>query len=140
MPERRSTVTTEAVAAANPANVVSGAAKANAIGLLLAAAGMALQIAGGSTLYPSLAGPIVLLVVALIVLLKPGRWTPFLALLVPLVLGVGAIGAALMTGTFIDQLTDTARMGVLLGSLMHVAGLALAVVAGFRMAMDSRRA
>lgn len=133
-------MTTEAVVVGNRTNDISRAAKANAFGLVLAAAGMALQIAGGSTLYPSLAGPIVLLVAALIVVAKPGRWMPYLALLVPLVLGVGAIGAALMTGGFIEQLTDTARIGVLLGSFMHAAGLAIAVAAGVRMVDEGERA
>ena len=133
-------MTTPVRGAVDPGQQVSSAAKASAIGLVLAAAGMALQIAGGSTLYPSVAGPVVLLVVAFIVMIKPGRWTPYLALLVPLVLAVGAIVAALMSGTFIAQLTDTARIGVLVGSLMHVAGLAIAIGAGVRMVIAKRQA
>jgi hypothetical protein len=118
------------------------AAKLSASGLLLTAAGMLLQIVAGSTLYPSLAGPIVLLAAAALVAFKPSRWTPFVGLLVPLVLGIGAIVAAVISGAFIGQLTDTGNAGVLLGSLTHVVGLVAAVVGGAGMVMGrtSRRA
>jgi hypothetical protein len=76
------------------------------IGLVLTAAGMLLQIAAGSHLYPTFAGPIVLVAAAVIVAFVPGRWTPYVALLVPLVLGLGAIIAAVMSGEFIEQLRD----------------------------------
>jgi hypothetical protein len=55
------------------------------------------------------------------------------ALLVPLVLGLGAIIAAVMSGEFIVQLTDITRLGILLGSLMHVIGLIAAVAGGVGM-------
>ena len=101
----------------------------NVAGLVVAAAGMLLQIAAGSELYPSLTGPIVLIVTALIVAVGPWRWTPYLGLLVPLVLGIGAIVAAAMTGEFIAQLTDLGNAPIVVGSLVHVIGL-IAAVAG----------
>jgi hypothetical protein len=91
---------------------------------------MVLQIAAGSTLYPSLAGPTVLLGSAVIVLFGPGRWTPYIGLLAPLVLGVGAAIAALMTGDFVDQLTNVSLAGVFIGSLLHVIGLVAAIAGG----------
>ena len=106
---------------------LSGAATLSVTGLVLTAAGMLLQIAAGSELYPTLAGPIILLAAAVIVAVVRRRWTPYVGLLVPLVLGVGAIVAALMTGEFVAQLTDVGNPGVLLGSLMHVVGLVAAV-------------
>ena len=112
-----------------------GAAKLSVIGLVLTAAGMLLQIAAGSQLYPSFAGPIVLLVTAVIVAFWPTRWMAYVALLVPLVLGLGAIVAAVMTGAFIEQLTDTGNAGILLGSLMHVVGLIAAVAGGVGMVL-----
>ncbi len=112
---------------------LSNAAKLNAIGLVLTAAGTLVQITAGSTLYPSLMGPIVLLAAAAFVAFGPGRWTPYVGLFVPLVLGVGAIVAAVMTGGFINQLTDVGRPGILIGSLMHVIGLVAAVVGGVGM-------
>jgi len=112
-----------------------GAAKLSVVGLILMAAGMLLQIAAGSELYPSFAGPIVLLLTAIIVAFWRARWMAYVALLVSLVLGLGAIIAAVMTGAFFEQLTDTDNVGILLGSLMHVIGLIAAVVGGVGMVM-----
>jgi hypothetical protein len=117
-------------------NTVRGlpnAARLNATGLILTSAGMALQIAAGSKLYPSLAGPIVLLGAAAFVVFGPYRWAPYVGLLVPLVLGVGAIIAAAMTGEFTNQLADFGRAGIVAGSLMHVIGLLAAVAGGIGM-------
>jgi hypothetical protein len=121
------------VLAISPVSRLSRAAKLNATGLVLTAAGMLLQIAAGSTLYPSVAGPIVLLATAAIVAFGPGRWTRWVGLVVPLVLGVGATIAAVMTGEFINQLTDIGQVGILVGSLMHVIGLIGAVAGGVGM-------
>jgi hypothetical protein len=108
----------------------------NVIGLVLTAAGMLLQIAAGSELYPSLTGPIVLVVAAAFVAVGPGRWTPFVAVIVPLVLGLGAIVAAVMTGEFIHQLANVANPAIVLGSVMHVIGLAAAVSGGVGMLLS----
>jgi hypothetical protein len=112
---------------------LSNATKLNIAGLVLTAAGMLLQIAAGSELYPSFAGPIVLLVTAVIVAFWSSRWTPYVALLIPLVLGLGAIIAAVISGEFIEQLTDVGKAGIFLGSLMHVIGLIAAVAGGIGM-------
>jgi hypothetical protein len=113
--------------------LLSNSARLNVIGLVLTAAGMLLQIAAGSTLYPSFAGPAVLLATAAVVALLGGRWTTYLALLVPLVLGLGAVIAALISGAFIRQLTGFNEPGLVLGSVMHVIGLAAAVTGGVGM-------
>jgi hypothetical protein len=95
---------------------------------------MLLQIAAGSDLYPTFAGPIVLLATAVIVAFWSGRrWTAYVAVLVPLVLGLGAIIAAVMSGEFFEQLTDVHQAGIFLGSLMHVVGLIAAVAGGVGM-------
>jgi hypothetical protein len=117
---------------------LSRAARLNVAGLVLTAAGMLLQIAAGSTLYPSLAGPIVLFGAAVIVALRPGRWAFYVGLVVPLVLGVGAVAAAAMTGEFIDQLADMGRIGIVVGSLMHVVGLVVAVASGATIVLGRR--
>jgi hypothetical protein len=109
---------------------LSSAGRLNAAGLLLTAAAMLLQIAGGSTLYPSLTGPIILVVAALAVTFVPSRWTAYAGLVIPLALGVGAIVAAAMTGGFVDQLADPRNPGVFLGSVLHLVGLAMAVAGG----------
>jgi hypothetical protein len=110
--------------------LLSNPAKLNITGLVLTAAGMLLQIAAGSTLYPSFAGPAVLLGTAVLVALVRGRWTSYLALLVPLVLGLGAVVAALISGEFIRQLTGFDEPAILLGSVLHVVGLTAAVTGG----------
>jgi hypothetical protein len=112
---------------------LSTAAKLNVTGLVLTAAGILLQIGAGSTLYPSLTGPIVLLAAAVIVAFGPGRWTPYVGFLVPFVLAAGAIIAAVMTGDFIDQLTATGAPLLIVGSFMHVIGLVGAVAGGVGM-------
>jgi len=115
------------------------ARRLNVAGLVLAAAGMLLQIVSGSVLYPSLAGPIVLLVSAAVVAFVPGRWACWVGLLVPLVLGLGAIVATLMTGEFLAQLTNFSEPKILLGSLMHVIGLIGAVASGLAMLTQPAR-
>ena len=42
-------------------------------------------------------------------------------------MGVVAIIAAVMTGGFVAQLTDIGRVGIFVGSVMHVVGLVAAV-------------
>ena len=119
----------------NRVRQLSNAARLNVAGLVVTAAGMLLQIAAGSDLYPSFAGPIVLLVTAVVVAFWPVRWMAYVALVVPLVLGLGAIIAAVMSGEFIEQLTDTGNVGILVGSLMHVIGLIAAVAGGVGMVL-----
>ena len=114
----------------------------NVLGLLLTAAGMLVQIAAGSDLYPSLTGPIVLLATAVLVVFGPSRWTRWVGVVVPLVLGMGAAVAATMTGTFVDQLTGAGGAGVLLalGSWMHVIGLVTAVAGGVGVMLEPHQA
>jgi hypothetical protein len=118
----------------------SGWAALNALGLVIAAAGMLLQMVAGSDLYPSLTGPAVLLGTALLVMLLPGRWTRWIGLGVPLLLGIGAVVAAVMTGEFVDQLVNWSNPAMLAGSLMHVTGLAAAVAGGVGTVADPRPA
>lgn len=112
----------------------------NVLCLGLAAGGMLLQIMGGSDLYPSPTGPIVLAATAVLVAFGPKRWTRWLGIGVPLVLGLGAAVAAAMTGRFIDQLTTTGEAALLLGSWMHVLGLVGAVISGIGAAAEPSQA
>ena len=134
MSSRTSTLSMQAV------RRFSNTERLNAAGLILTALAMLLQIAAGSTPYPSLTGPIVLVATALAVTFVPGRWTAYVGLAVPLVLGVGAIVAAAMTGGFVDQLTDPGNPGVFLSSVLHVVGLTIAVVGGVGIVLGRREA
>jgi hypothetical protein len=107
----------------------------NVVGLLVTAAAMLLQIAAGSTLYPSLTGPIVLAATALAVAFLPRRATTYVGLIVPLVLALGAIAAAIMTGGFIAQLTGLGNPALLIGSVLHVVGLTMAIAGGVAMVL-----
>ena len=110
----------------------------NVAGLALAAAGMLVQIAAGSQLYPSLTGPIVLIATATLVAFGPARWTPYVGLGVPLVLGIGAMVAAVMNGAFVVQLTTFSSPTLVLGSVMHVIGLLAAVAGGIGCVLERR--
>jgi hypothetical protein len=123
----------------NSVRRMSAAARLNVAGLVLTAAAMLLQILAGSTLYPSVTGPIVLVVTALLVAFVPRGWPAYAGLVVPLVLGVGAIVAAVMTGDFIDQLTNVGNPVLLVGSVLHVVGLVAGVAGGAGM-VSGRRA
>jgi hypothetical protein len=112
--------------------------KLNVLGLVTTAVGMLLQIVAGSTLYPSLAGPIVLIVTAGIVALGPARLGAYAGIAVPLVLGFGALVGATMNGGLIGQLTNAAAPGVLVGSVLHVVGLVAAIAGGVGMVMSRR--
>jgi hypothetical protein len=108
----------------------TNAARLNAAGLLVAAAGMVLQKANGSTLYPSYAGPVVLVLTAVVVTVWSPRWAALVALVVPLVLAVGLAVTSMANGDFPQQLADPDEAGVLVGSVMHVVGLLVAVAGG----------
>jgi len=117
---------------------LSNAARVNVAGLSLTAAAMLIQMAAGSTLYPSVTGPVVLVLTALLVAFVPGRWPVYAGLIVPIVLGLGAVVAAAMSGGFMDQLTNVGNPGLLLGSALHVVGLVAAVAGGVGMTLDRR--
>jgi len=110
------------------------------VGLVLTAIGMLLEIGSGSQLYPTLTGPIVLLATAAIVALRHARWTGYVGLLVPLVLGIGLVVSTVMSPSFLEQLADLGNVGILAGSIAHVIGLAGAVAGGFGMILANHRA
>jgi hypothetical protein len=118
----------------NGVRSLSTVAKLNVAGLVLTAPGMVLQIAAGSELYPTIPpGPIILLVGAALVALGSRRWAPYVGLVVPVFLTVGGIIAAIISGSFIAQLTEVGQAGIFIGSLAHVVGLITALVAGIIM-------
>jgi hypothetical protein len=110
---------------------LSAAGKLNVTGMVAAAAGITIQIASGSGLYPTIPlGPIILLAGAALVALGPWRWTPVVGVLVPLFLLVGAVIAAVVSGEFVDQLTDPGQVGIFAGDVLQLLGVVTALVAG----------
>jgi len=93
-------------------------------GLVLAAAGIVIQIAGGAD-YPVVPpGLVILVVAAALVLFAPWRWTLGLATLATLFISVGGV----LAPGFRDQLGDPAAATVFTGSVVQVIGLLVAVV------------
>ena len=110
---------------------LSTSTKLNVAALVATAGGMLLQIASGSELYPTIPpGPIILLMGAGVVALGPGRWSSIIGLVVPLILLVGGTIAAAVGNEFLDQLTEPGEVGIFAGTLIHVVGLATALVTG----------
>jgi hypothetical protein len=110
---------------------LSAAGKLNVIGMVAAAVGIIMQIASGSDLYPTIPpGPIILLAGAALVALGPWRWTPVVGVVVPLFLLVGAVIAAVVSGEFVDQLTDPGEVGIFAGDVLQLLGVIIALVAG----------
>ncbi|MGH2662060.1 MAG: hypothetical protein ACRDH8_04515 [Actinomycetota bacterium] len=125
----------------NEVRTLSIAAKLNISGLVLAAAGIGLQIVSGSELYPTVPpGPIILLVAAGLVAIGPRRWAPYVGLIVPLLLIVGASIATVVSGSFIDQLTEVTEAGIFVGTLLQLLGMIGAAAAAIAMLRVKDRA
>jgi hypothetical protein len=119
---------------------LSAAGKLNVTGMVAAAAGITIQIASGSDLYPTIPpGPIILLAGAALVVLGPWRWTPLVGVVVPLFLLVGATIAAVVSGEFVDQLTDPGEAGIFAGDVLQLVGVITALVAGMVALRQSSR-
>ena len=97
-------------------------------GLLLAAAGIPIQIAAGVDDYPTIPPGLVLLVVAAAVVWFGARWrwTPLVGVVLAIFLLVGAV----VTGTTADRLSEPGQLWPFTGTLIQVIGLVLALLAG----------
>jgi hypothetical protein len=123
----------------NRTTSLSNGARLNVAGLVVTAIGMLLEIGAGSELYPTLTGPIVLLLGAALVVFRPGRWTSYAGLIIPLVLAIGLSVSAVLSPTFFNQMVDTGNVGIVLGSALHAVGLIAGVAGGAMMVMASVR-
>lgn len=103
----------------------SNAGRINVGALLLAAAALLAVFASAPDLFPSIPpGPIILAAAAAIVAFAPGRWTPIVGVLVPLVILIGGI----ITGGIADTLNESVE--VVVGSIVQIAALAVAIISG----------
>jgi hypothetical protein len=86
-------------------------------------------------------GPIILLGGAALVALGLWRWPPIVGVVVPLFLFVGAVMAAVVSGEFVDQLTNPGQVGVgiFAGDVMQMLGVITALVAGIVALRQSSR-
>ena len=108
---------------------VSTAARINVAGLLAAAVGIVIQIAAGVD-YPTVPpGLIILLVAAGLVAFAPWGWVAAVGVAVPVFLLIG--GA--ITSDARNNLTDPGEFGQFAGTLLQLAALIVALVAGLLM-------
>jgi hypothetical protein len=125
----------------NERSPLSTPARLNAAALVATAAGMVLQIASGSELYPTIPpGPIIVLVGAGVVAIGTRRLSPIIGLLVPVILTIGGIVASAAGNQFLEQLTELAEVGIFVGTVIHLLGLIAALVTGIVAITQSRRA
>jgi hypothetical protein len=109
----------------------SPAAKLNAAGLLVAAAGLMVQYFAGVDFPTIPPGPIVLTVAAAVVLFGPWHRSPVVGLVAALFISVGGVIATIVGNGFNETLGDPSEAGAFTGALIQIVGLLIAVPAGF---------
>jgi hypothetical protein len=119
---------------------LSPAGRLNAVGLVVAAAGIMIQYAAGVGDYPTIPpGPIILLAAAAVVVLGPWRRAARVGLAVALFISIGGVIATIAGNGYADTL-GSGEVGGVIGALIQIAGLLLAVPAGILAARAGRRA
>jgi hypothetical protein len=109
---------------------LSPAARLNALGLLVAAAGIMIQYVSGVD-YPTIPpGPIILLAAAGVVVFGPWRRAPVVGLVAAAFVSLGGVVATIAGNGFNETLGDPSELGGFLGALVQIAGLMIAVPAG----------
>jgi hypothetical protein len=92
---------------------LSPARRINVGALLVAAAGVFIVFVSAPDLFPAVPpGILILAAAAAIVAFVPGRWTPIVGVLIPLVITIGGIA----NGTSIDILQGEENAGAILGT------------------------
>ena len=120
-------------------STLSTAAKATAVGLVLAGAGILIQYLTGVPGFPTIPpGPIIAAVAAALVIWVPWRWAPTVGLAAALffVVGAAAFGAV---PAILDRLADPGSVGPFAGTAIQVVGLAVAVIAGILATVEQIR-
>jgi hypothetical protein len=109
----------------------SPAAKLNATGLVVAAAGLMIQYFSGVDFPTIPPGPIILTVAAAVVVFGPWRRSPVVGLVAALFVSVGGVIATIAGNGFSETLGDPSDVGAFTGALIQIAGLLIAVPGGF---------
>jgi hypothetical protein len=115
---------------------LSAAGKLTVAGLVVAAAGIVIQIASGAE-YPTVPPGLIILLVAA-GLVAPGarwRWTPLVGVVVALFLLVGGALAPQAR----EQLGDPGAVGVFVGTVIQLLALVVALIAGVAATRQSYR-
>jgi hypothetical protein len=107
---------------------LSGASRLNIGGMLIALAGIVIQIATGVD-YPTIPpGPIILLAAIAIVAFVRSRWSSIVGVIVPAFLLVGGVIAAFGR----DDLWDLGEPGQFFGLVVQAVGVIAGLVGGMR--------
>ena len=109
---------------------LSPAAKLNATGLLVAAAGLMIQYFSGVDFPTIPPGPIILTVAAAVVVFGRWRRSTVVGLVAALFVSVGGVIATIAGNGFSETLGDPGDVGAFTGALIQIAGLLIAVPAG----------
>lgn len=108
-------------------NELSKPRRINVVALLVAAAGILIIFVSAPDRFPPVPpGPIILIIAAGLVAFAPGRFTPVVGVLVPLMILVGGV----LSGALADILAGPENAGVFVGNLAQMAANLTAVVAG----------
>jgi hypothetical protein len=111
------------------------------VGLVVAAAGIMIQYVSGVDYPPIPPGAIILLAAAAVVAFGRWRWSRAVGLVAALFLSLGGAIATIAGNGFSETLGDPGEVGGFAGAVVQIAGLAIALTAGFVAAMrGSRRA
>jgi hypothetical protein len=107
----------------------------NIAALLIAGTGVLILFVSAPDLFPPVpVGTIILVAAAAVVSFVPGRWTAVLGTVVPTFILIGAAAS----GQSLDILQGSENAGALAGTLIQLAALVIAIVAGAKSATASR--
>jgi hypothetical protein len=102
----------------------------NAVGLVVAAAGIMIQYVSGVD-YPTIPpGPIILLAAAGMVAFGSWRRAPVAGLVAAAFVSIGGVVATIAGNGFNSTLGDPSELGGFLGALVQIAGLVIALPSG----------
>jgi hypothetical protein len=115
---------------------LSAAGRLTVAGLVVAAAGIVIQIASGAE-YPTVPPGLIILLVAagLVALGARRRWTPLVGVVVALFLLVGGALAPQAR----EQLGDPGAVGIFVGTVIQLLALVVALISGVAAASQSYR-
>jgi hypothetical protein len=106
------------------------AGRLNALGLIIAAAGIMIQYVSGVD-YPTIPpGPIILLAAAGAVVFGPWRRAPVVGLVAAAFVLLGGVAATIAGNGYGETLGDPGELGGFIGALVQIAGLVIALPAG----------
>jgi hypothetical protein len=109
---------------------LSPAARLNAAGLVVAAAGIVIQYVSGVDFPTIPPGPVILLVAAAVVVFGPWRRAAAVGLVAAAFVSLGGVVATIAGDGFSETLGDPGEVGGFVGAVIQIGGLMIALPAG----------